>query len=498
MNVAGASLAGIPGIVIGRNEHVAWGLTNVMLDAVDLLLLRVDPANPTRYRLGGAEKEMHREDMAFKLPKGKSVTVPMYRTERGPVITSVEKGIEAVAVLKWCGTLPGGAVCDRSFGGLISSLRARSAAEVLEGGRTWLYVSQNLVAADDQGHIGWHATGAVPVRAGYTGRVPADGTAGADWTGFVPYDSLPHVMDPARGWLATANTPPEGTPDGRPLSYSWCAPYRFQRIVDALSKMQAPRAEDFRRLQMDVHSLQADRILPLLLANPFTDPKAVEAARILAGWDREVTAGSAGAALYEVFLVQLERELLEEKLGGDIVLYFNAKMYGIEDEILGRPDSPLWSRDGGQSSPAVKLDKALARAMEFCAGRMGRDSRRWKWGALHRHAFRHPGATSPLLAMLLNPPDSPADGDVNTLNVAWSVPARDSYDATTVPSMRMVTSLGDPDSLEMVGPLGQSGQPGHPHYDDMTAPWQKGQMIPIPLTRPAVDRIARDRLVLEP
>ena len=292
----------------------------------------------------------------------------MYRTDRGPVITAVEKGIEAVAVLKWCGTLPGGTLCDRSFGGLISSLRATSAAEVLEGGRSWLYVSQNLVAADDQGHIGWHATGAVPVRAGYSGRLPADASSGADWTGFVPFDSLPHVIDPPRGWLATANYRPEGFESGRPLSYSWCAPYRLRRIEDALSKLRAPRAEDFRRLQMDVHSLQADRILPLLLAHGFSDPKAVEAAAVLAEWDREVTAYSAGAALYEVFLVQLERELLEQRLGTDMVLYFNAKMYGIEDEILERADSPLWNpMEGGDWLPIVKIEKALVRAMTFCA-----------------------------------------------------------------------------------------------------------------------------------
>ena len=499
LNAAGTSLPALPGIIIGRNEHVAWGLTNVMVDAVDALIMRVDPANPTRYRMGGDAKEMKKQEMVFRLPKGRSVALPFYQTDRGPVITTVEKGIEAVAVLKWAGTLSEGAIADRSFGGLCSLLRATSTADILEAGRTWKYVSMNLVAADDKGHIGWHATGAVPTRAGYSGRLPADGTAGADWNGFLPYESLPHMMDPARGWLATANYRPEGHEVGRPLSYSWCAPYRYDRIVDALQKMHAPRAEDFRRLQMDVHSLQADKILPRLLAHTFSHPRAVEAALILAEWDREVTAGSAAAALYEVFLIQLERELLEERLGSDMVLYFNAKMYGIEDEILERPDSPLWNRGGdGKSSSIVKIEKALVRAMEFCGDRMGRNHRAWKWGSIHRHAFRHPGATNRLMELLLNPRPFPAAGDENTLNVSWSVPARDSYDVTTIPSMRMVTSLGDPDSLQIVGPLGQSGQPGHPHYEDLNGLWQSGGLISIPLTRTAVDGIGRDRLALEP
>ncbi len=500
INVAGTSLAGVPGIVIGRNEHVAWGLTNVMLDAVDILVLRVDPKSPTRYRRAGREQEMRREEVVIGLPKGKSVTLPLYRTDLGPVITSVTEGVEAVAALKWVGTLPEGMLKDRSFGGIYGMMKARSAAEVLDAGKTWLYVSQNLVAADDGGHIGWHTTGAVPVRNGYTGRLPADGTAGDDWTGFLPYESLPSLMDPPEGWIATANYRPPGQENGRPLSYSWCPPYRYQRIVNALARMRSPGIEDFRRLQMDVHSLQAERILLKLLAYSFSDRRAVEAARILAGWDLEVTAASPGAAVYEVFLIQLERELLERALGDDLVLYFNAKMYGIEDEILERPDSPFWG--GGnpaeRPSPAPRIEKALVRTMEFCAGRMGPDPRKWSWGRLHRHVFRHPGATSPITEMLLNPRPCPASGDVNTLNVSWSVPALDSYDVTTVPSMRMITSLGDQDSLRIVGPLGQSGQPGHAHYEDLNPLWLKGEQVAIPLARPAVEKMARDTLTLLP
>jgi penicillin G amidase len=499
MNVAGTSLAGIPGIVIGRNEHVAWGLTNVMLDAVDALVLRVDPAKPTRYRMNGEEKEMREQQEVFRLPNGKSVTLPLYQTERGPAITAVEKGVEAVAVLKWVGTLAEGAVADRTFGGLCTAFRATSAAEVLECGRTWCYVSQNLVAADDAGHIGWHATGAVPLRRGYSGRLPADGSAGADWIGFLPYESLPHVMDPPRGWLATANYRPEGPENGRPLSYSWCPPYRYQRIVSALQKMQSPKLEDFCRLQMDLHSVQADRILPALLAYSFSDPKAVEATRMLAGWDREVRAESAAAAVYEVFLIQLEKELIEKRLGADAVLYFNARMYGIVDEILERPDSPLWSEGGDEKTPPrLRIEKALIRAMDFCEARMGRNRAEWKWGSIHRLAFRHPGATSRFTRTLLNPRPFPAHGDSNTLNVSWTVAARDSYDVTTIPSMRMVTSLGDPDSMLIVGPLGQSGQPGHVHYEDLTDRWRKGLMISMPLTRTGVDKISRDVLTLQP
>jgi penicillin amidase len=500
INAAGTSIAGAPGVDLGRNEHVAWGVTNVMLDAVDVLMLGVDPKNPTRYRRAGGEHEMRREVILIRLPKGKSVSLPLYRTDLGPVITTVEEGVEAVAVLKWYGTLPEGMLQDRTFGGFLAIMKARGAAEVLDAGKTWRYLSMNLVAADDGGHIGWHPTGAVPLRNGYTGRLPSDGTAGNDWVGFVPYDSLPSLMDPQEGWIGTANYRPLGPETGRPLSYSWCSPYRHQRIAKALAGMHSPGVEDFRRLQMDVHSLQAERILPALLAFPFSNRGAAEAARILAEWDREITVESPGAAVYEVFIAQLERELLEGALGDDLVLYLNARLYGIVDEILERPDSPFWGGgiSGERPSPVSKLEKALVRTMEFCAGRMGRDPRKWSWGRLHRHVFRHPGATSAITRMLLNPRPRPASGDMNTLNVSWCMPALDTYEVTTVPSMRMITSLADQDSLRIVGPLGQSGQPGHPHYEDLTPLWLRGEQVPIPLTRPAVEKIARDRLTLVP
>jgi penicillin amidase len=472
-------------------------MTNVMVDAVDILMLRVDPRHPARYRMGDKEEQMQKEDVVIALPKGKSVTFPLYTTHRGPAITGVTEGVEAVATLRWWGTLPEGTIKDRTFGGVIACMKARNVAEVLEAGRGWSYVSQNLLAADDGGHIGWHATGAIPVRSGYSGRVPADGSAGADWSGFVPYDSLPHRIDPPEGWLATANYRPCDGETGRPLSYSQCGPYRYERIVSLLAKKASPGVEDFRRMQMDTHSGQADRLLPLLLSRPFVDEKAREAVGILGAWDHELTAESAAAAVFEVFLVQLEKQLLADLGSEDFFLYVNAKLYGMVDEILQRPQSPLWKLPGS-IDPVVKMERALVETMEFCARRMGPNPRHWSWGRIHRYAAHHPGSTSRVLSMLLDPPAWPAPGDGNTINAAWSVPAAGSFEVTTIPSMRMIASLGDPDGLLMIGPLGQSGQPGHPHYDDMMRPWREGALAPIPLSRAGVEKVARDVLVLSP
>jgi penicillin G amidase len=498
LNAAGASLAGSPGIVIGRNEHAAWGVTNVMMDATDILTCRVDRADPERYTLAGRELRMEKVPMVIGLPRGRSVRMPLYLTGAGPVITQLDRGITDVAVLKWYGTLPEGALVDRSFRGLFGFMQARTAAEVVEAARGWACTCQNLVAADDSGHIAWHATGAAPIRKGWSGRLPGDASAGHDWTGFVPYDQLPQLFDPADGWIATANHRPERVPEGPVLSHVWFGPWRVRRIAAALEAMRAPDVDDFRRLQMDVHSLQADSLLPRLEAlvtheTALQGAGAREAAALLRSWDREVRAESAGAAVFEVFITELTRCLLSRPLGPDLPLFFAARTYGPENEIFDRPGSSLWT-----AAPAVVIEEALARTIELCVKRMGRNRARWSWGRLHRHAFRHPGARGRITSWLMNPPQRPAHGDGNTINVAAPRVAQDSYTVAAVPSLRMVVALGDPDGLQIIGPLGQSGQPGHAHYDDMTDPWIRGELVTVPLSASGVQKVARDQLVLAP
>jgi penicillin amidase len=491
INAAGTSLAGSPGVVLGRTERAAWAVTNFQLDSVDVLTFQVDPEDPKRYFTPRGPIRMREEPLTIGLPRGRSVTLPLYLTESGPVITSLEKGVNAAAVMRWHGTVSHDAVQDRSFRGVFGFMKAASAADVMESCRNWKYVSMNFVAADADGHLGWQVSGAAPARRGYSGRLPGDASAGEDWEGFLPEASLPRVMDPAEGCLVTANHRPQNLPPGPALSHSWCAPYRHARILSALRGMSCPGVKDFQALQMDVHSGQADRILPRLLGVSFGNPLADEAARLLAGWDREVRAESAGAAVFEVFLGELTRCLLGERLGSDLGQYFNCVSYGVENEILERLASPLWNGDWRSA-----VGTALAHAMASCEQRMGGDRRRWSWGRLHRNVFHHRGATTRLGAWLLDPPSFPAHGDSNTVNVSWWCPGDVSWDATSIPSMRMIAALGDPDGLYVIGPLGQSGQPGHRHYDDLTIMWREGKLVRVPLTEAAVRKAARERLVL--
>ena len=142
------------------------------------------------------------------------------------------------------------------------------------------------------------------------------------------------------------------------------------------------------------------------------------------------------------------------------------------------------------------VERALAAAMDLLRQRLGAGRSGWRWGRLHRYAFRHPGATSALTRLLLNPTPRPAAGDQNTVNVSWYYPVNGSFDVTTIPSLRMIVPVGDPDGMRIIIPLGQSGQPGHPHYDDMSPLWVRGDYVPLPMGRAAVEAAAAEKLIL--
>jgi penicillin amidase len=496
IHAAGASVAGCPGVAIGRNGSVAWGFTSAMIDAADILILRVDPRDPLRYQVGGQERVMTREDVVLAVRGAGTLSLPLYNTVLGPAITAVEPGVEAVAVLRWFGTIPEQMLQDHTLRGLISFFTAGSAHQLLEAGVDWKWLSWNILAADTAGRIGWRTCGAAPVRRGYSGRLPADGSSGADWTGFLPYDALPHRLDPPEGWLATANQKTTENGAEAPLSYVWYGPHRHQRIAEALAAMRSPGIADFARLHADVHSLQADILVPRILAHSVEDPLAREAREILAGWDREVRTDSAGAALFESFLRELDVALLSGRFGDGVSLYSSARSgWTLADVILDRPGSPLWNGKGG---PREAVERCLVSAMAVLEKRLGNNRRLWRWGRLHRYAFRHPGATSALLERLINPDALEAPGDCNTVNVAWCRTGRGSFDVTVIPSLRMIVPLADPDGMRIIGPLGQSGQPGHPHYDDMLTEWAAGRYVTLPMGRRAVEETVRDRLILAP
>jgi penicillin amidase len=503
VDVAGASAAGVPGVIAGHTDAVAWGLAILPIDFVDLFVVRVDPADPTRYYVGGEILNMEREEMVFAVKGGESRTRTAYRTIYGPVITKLEPGIEAAVALHWYGSLRDGELEDRTVATILGFMDCHSVQDIMRNVEFTKIVGLNFLAADAEGNIGWQAAGAVPNRRGYSGRLPADGSSGAmGWEGFLPFDQMPRAYNPPEGVIVNCNQRVVSDADPNPISNSWTSPYRYERVMSLLREMGEPSVEGFRKMQMDVYSLQAEALLPKVLAYRFSDPKAAEAAALLNGWDRQVRADSRGAAVYEVFLTELIRALLDDEVGENLFYYFHIlqSRYLIQDVILDRPESSLWDRKDAprKEGPQEILERALAATIDFLESELGENRRIWSWGGLHPVEWRHAGATSGFTRMLLNSGPHPIGGDATTLNTQGTVPARGEYRSLHLPALRMVVALNDLDGMQIVATIGQSGQPGHRHYDDMVRPWLEGKLLDLPCSTARVEEGAETEMTLTP
>jgi penicillin amidase len=529
LNVAGASMSGLPGIVIGRRETVAWSMTNVLIDCTDLYVLRVDPERPTRYVAGGETLEMEARRETIRIAGGQERVVTIYSTVHGTVITEVKPGIEAILALKWYGTLPEGRMEDTTLRAPLSLARARDAAEFMRAARAVASVGQNLVFADSGGRIGKHATGRIPRRRGYSGRLPADGSGGCDWEGFVAPEDNPQLSDPPEGRIVTANHKSVGSEYPYAVSFSWMAPYRFERISEQLDRLAHPGVDDFLRLQTDRYSKRAEHLLPKVLGFEYRSRPARDAAALLRAWDRNLDAAGAGGALFQVFLIEFSRILLAGILKNSLPAFLTLMpvMYTAPDRLLDdrRETSAAPTHLLGDRRLGDVCEQALVKSMEFLERTLGRNRRRWRWGALHQYRYRHPGASGGPASWLLDRGPYPAGGSGSTVNAAnfnpaWigpgigapgnsppgsrtgGSPSRSSvkkaFEVTTIPSMRMVMSLADPDGTMIMGPMGQSGRPGFRHYADMIGPWRRGQATALPLTRVGAESIAVSKTILRP
>jgi penicillin amidase len=318
---------------------------------------------------------------------------------------------------------------------------------------------------------------------------------------------MPGRKDPKEGYIATANN---RMVDGRysyKITHSWCAPYRYDRIVKLLEGLKSPKTEDFRRLQLDNYSVQAERIVPKIVRFKYSNPLAVEASEFLKGWDFTVTEESPQALIFNVFLVEFARILLEGFLGEGLPLFLSLMpfMYTGVDRVM-QIDRGSHS-NGSALLSGKRLDslceQALVSTMQFISETLGRRRKNWRWGSLHTYYYKHPGAEGGISSWLLNRGPYSAPGNGTTINASPFNPAHrggafERFSASVVPSMRMVVSLADKDATYIIGPMGQSGQPGSRHYADMIEPWIKGELVQIPLKKETVEKVKKNRLVLIP
>jgi penicillin amidase len=494
IHLAGATLPGLPLVVLGQNADIAWGFTNTGPDVQDLYIERVKPGDATQYQTpeGWARFDSHEEVIRIKGRPDQRITVRSSR--HGPVISDAGVADDVlgssghVLALRWTGLDADAELVTPVLG----FARARSVAEFVAASRGWLAPMQNMVVADRAGHIGFVAAGRVPLRRpdnDLHGLVPAPGwDARYDWAGWLPLDATPREFDPPRGFIATANQRIQAPGDTTFLTSEWTAPYRQQRIEALLQATPKHDVASFRAMQADVKSLAAGPLLPWLLKAHSGHPLAAAALRELQGFDGTMAADRAAPLIFQAWARAFTEGVFADELGPALyarVLGGRSLRDALEG-VLARGDA--WWCDDKSTPQAETCEQqagaALGRALDELQARFGSDVARWRWGAAHQlHAEHCPFSKLPGLAALFEL-RAPLGGDTYTINASRvsllpDAATGERYRVEHGPSLRAIYDLGDLRHSRVMISSGQSGNVFSPWYRSLLQPWGEVKDLPL-------------------
>ncbi len=504
MDVSGASYPAVPGVLIGRNRDVAWGLTNNICSLRDLYLEEFNPENPTEYRSGDSWIAVD-ERIDEIVVKGAETHRHVTRTAHGRPIVDHLIPPAALPANLWGGEQFGSSSLSLAWVGfeesdepqcLINVARSTNVREAREAFREWRCPTFNMVLADGEGNIGYQSTGAIPLR-GREKRGYRSANDSVDaWQGTIPFDGLPRVDNPARGWIASANnkTAPDDFP--YPLSGTWAPEDRAPRAEHLLETLQPHSLEGFLGMQLDIHSGRAERGTPGLLAATANanDDRTIAARGILNAWDFEMSTDSAGPTLYYVFLWRWHQHVVSARVTDELKPLVIDAGWGLSADLL-HANVADWF--GSDEIRVAEIEIAFSEAIDWLADRFGGNVDEWKWGRLHRLGAVHPAARTPLQHELLDIPPRAHNGGASTLAAAYHVPAG-AFDTRLGANYRFAADLGSSTVSRAVCWPGQSGNPGSPHYRDQVDAHLTGQFGTISLDWEEISANAEHRIRLFP
>lgn len=485
----GAGEPGVPGISMGHNGAIAFGLTIFGADQEDVIVLDLHPEDPSRFRWRDG---WDRIETVEETAEVRGCAPQAHRLEfcrHGPVVWRDPAGGRAVA-LRTIWSHPGSAAYMAS----LSVMRARNHGDYRAALRGWGAPSINHVYADVSGTIAWQGVGWTPVREGYSGLLPVPGDGSAEWAGFVDPDEMPVRVNPPEGFVASANAfnlPDDWAAAHDPIGHEWFEPSRHARIHAALADGVHGMAEAV-ALQNDVLALPAVRVQAVLRAAPPASAEAGRAMDLLLGWDGRMDAGSAGAALFELWMTRhLKPALFAEVAPAALHPLMMPGDTAAALDALERPERFF----ADPSRRAELLDATLAAAWADASARLGPDPAGWRWGDLHRLTFSHAlSRPHPDAGLSLDP--APWPGSAST--VMLGAPRPTDLGCIHGPSVRMVIDVGNWDACLWTNLPGQSGDPASPHYADFLETWGPEGYRTAPYSRAAVDAATRTLIRLLP
>jgi penicillin amidase len=496
-DVVGAGEPALPGVSVGHNRAGAWGLTIFGLDVEDIYVYRTDSANASRYRYAGGWERMREVRDSVRVRDGAARPVVLRFTRHGPVLWE-DRARHLAYALRAAWLEPGTA----PYLGSLRIDQARTWAEFQAGAARHLMPAENLIWADTGGTIGWQAAGIAPVRRGWSGLVPVPGDGRYEWSGFLPIPQLPHALDPAAGFIATANenNVPAGYAHTDAVAHGgWADPWRVTRIREVLDSARGLTPARLAALQHDELSLPARALTPLLRNVSLTDAMSRWARDSLLAWDHRLAATSVTAGVYVAWERLLVRRIGERAIAPAARAYLRTVSVARVVEWLTNPSSAPPNVLPGDAAAARDslLTTTLAEALGELRGRLGADPQGWRYGqpAYHHALIRHPFSTA-LDATGRSEYDvgpAPRGGYANTVNATGGTDNQ-----THGASFRMIADLADWDGSLGTNTPGQSGDPRDPHYRDLFGAWAEGRYFRVPYTPGAVERAGESRLVLMP
>jgi penicillin amidase len=517
IDVIGVSFPGAPGIVIGHNRHIAWGITNAISDVGDFYIEKFNPDNPHQYEFEGQweNAQVFREEISVK-GQDEPIIEEVLVTRHGPILTSLahngQHEKELPLALRWTGHEQ-----HKIVGAVQKINRATNWEEFRNGLHDWDVPPQNFVYADREGNIGYIMAGSIPIRARGQALVPSPGWTGEyEWTGRIPFEELPQIYNPEQHFIVTANN--RVIDDNYPyyITHEWLNGYRAQRIHDILTSKETFTLEDMVTLQADQYSLPATEIVPYILNLTPQNPLQQTAQEILRAWDYVMAPSSIGATLYSMFLRKLAQITFNSVLGDDTTLSnqylgVGSTIFSMMNGYAGR-STPLlirllkeqddnWFADSlfanGPKTWAMALERTFEATLDELREQLGRNILRWQYGAMHKMRCVHPlGAIKPL-EKFFNRGPYPIGGDNDTVNVAASA-----YNAPeevlSVAAYRQIVDLGNLANSRAVHIPGQSGHPASKHYDDLIPLWRENNSHPMYFDADTIETEAEGVLILLP
>ena len=496
ISVIGAGEPALPGISIGHNDTIAFGLTIFNVDQEDLYVYELNPDNPNQYRYGSGWEDMRivHEKEAVKGEADRDLELQF--TRHGPVIF-VDADKKHAFALRSIWFEPG----TSAYFGSSDYMTAKSWTGFLGAMRRWGAPSENQVYADTSGNIGWVAAGKTPRRTSFDGLMPVPGDGRYEWQGFLSLDELPKQYQPKQGFIATANQmnlPADYPVNERRVGFEWSDSARWQRITEVLQANSKVTLADAMALQNDDTGMLARRLVALLKPLSSDDADVKKGLDLLKAWDARDAEDSAAAAVYEVWIANhLGPVLLKTTApkAAELIAPEASSISAIVD-YLEKPYAALGSDPAGGRDRVLR--DSLGEAVAEVAGKLGPDASTWRWGRLHVAKFDHalmPLADKATAAQMSVGPLA-YGGAANVPRAATY--RRSDYHLTAGASFRMVLDVGNWDASRTINTPGQSGDPFSGHYRDLAPLWATGQYVPLLYSRGAVEAATAEAFTLTP